>query len=110
MWQDEQRRKDSNGKRWNFRIWADVWTEDKVLMAERVFFWDDSKSHCGVVLFKAGSDVHFSRLKQLIGKLVSTPTLREQHRRHLRFPLERYYSDYGAFPEENQSDTRPTPL
>jgi hypothetical protein len=61
MWKDEQPRKDSNGKRWNFRIWHDVWSENKVLMAQRVFFWDDSKSHCGVVLFVPGSDLHFSR-------------------------------------------------
>jgi len=103
MWQDEQRRKDSNGKRWHFRIWSDVWSEGRLLMAERVFFWDDSKSYCGVVLFKAGSEVHFSRLKQLIGKLASDPALREQYRRELRFPLERYYSDYGAFPEESSN-------
>jgi hypothetical protein len=103
MWQDEQRRKDSNGKRWHFRIWVDVWTEDKPIMAERVFFWDDSKSHCGVVLFAPGSDVHFSRLKQLIGKLVADAALREQYRRDLRFPLERNYSDYGAFPEEQSN-------
>jgi hypothetical protein len=103
MWKDEQPRKDSSGKRWNFRIWYDSWTADKPVMAERVFFWDDSKSHCGVVLFVTGSDVHFSRLKQFMGKLVADPALREQHRRDLHFPLERYYSDYGAFPEEKSN-------
>jgi hypothetical protein len=33
-------------------------------------------------------------------KLVADPELREQYRRDLSFPLERYYSEYGAFPEE----------
>lgn len=100
MWKDEQRRKDATGKRWNFRIWHDVWTEGKVQSAERLFFWDDRKEHCGVVLFPAGSAVHFSRLKTLIENLVANATLRKQHERELRFPLERHYSSYGSFPEE----------
>jgi hypothetical protein len=69
-------------------------------MAERVFFWDDTKSFCGVVVFPPGKDVHFSRLRALIKKLVSDPDLRNQYRRELHFPLERHYSDYGVFPEE----------
>lgn len=100
MWKDEPPQRDSTGKRWHFRIWYDVWTEDKVLMAERVFFWDDAKSFCGVVVFPAGTNVHFSRLRALVKKLVSDPDLRSQYRRELHFPLERHYSDYGVFPEE----------
>lgn len=68
-------------------------------MAQLVFR-DDSKSHCGVVLFPVGSDVHFSRLKKLIEKLVADSALRKQYYRDLRFPLERYYSDYECFAEE----------
>ena len=103
MWKDEQPRKDSSGRRWNFRIWHDVWTDDKVVSAQRVFFWDDSKSHCGVVLFPVGSTAHFSRLRKLIEKLVADAALRQHYRRDLRFPLERHYSDYGAFPEEKSN-------
>jgi hypothetical protein len=102
MWKDEPPRRDSTGKRWNFRIWYDVWTEGNVQMAERVFFWDDSKEHCGVVVFPAGSDVHFSRLKDWIKKLVADASLRKQYQRDLRFPLERHYSTYGAFPEKRR--------
>jgi len=43
---------------------------------------------------------HSSRLKRLIEKLVADPTLRKKHRKQLQFPLERHYSEYGAFPEE----------
>jgi hypothetical protein len=100
MWNERKPRKDHSGKRWNFCVWHDVWTEDKVLMAERLFFWDDKKVECGVVLFPAGSAVHFSRLTRMIEKLVADPATRDQYRRDLRFPLERHYAEYGAFPEE----------
>jgi len=106
MWHYQQPRKDAHGSRWNFRIWADVWTDartKKVLMAERLFFWNDSKSRCGVVLFPAGSAVHFSRLKQMEEKLVADSALRKRYQRELRFPLERHYSQYGVFPEENSN-------
>ena len=100
MWIEEKPRKDILGKRWNFAIWHDVWTDERVLSAERLFFWDDEHKHCGVVLFPAGNTVHFSRIRTLIAKLVADPNKREQHKRELRFPLERYYSENGAFPEE----------
>ena len=100
MWHDQKPRRDKDGKRWNFSIWYDVWTDGNVWSADRLFFWDDDKTFCGVVLFPRGSAKHFSRLKQLAEKLVSDPALRKQHRRELQFPLERHYSEYGAFPEE----------
>jgi hypothetical protein len=100
MWMNQQPRRDTAGKRWNFRIWYDVWTEEKVFTAQRLFFWDDEKNYCGVVLFPPGSTVHFSRLKKLIEKLVADPALRRLHRRDLSFPLERHYAGYGTFPEE----------
>jgi hypothetical protein len=104
MWMNHQNlnkpRKDKNGKKWNFRVWFDVWTETKVLSAQRVFFWDDAKQSCGVVVLIPGSEMHVSRLKQMIANLVADPRLREKYRRELRFPLERHYSEYGVFPEE----------
>lgn len=66
-----------------------------------MFFWDDNKEHCGAVIFAAGRGTSIPRLKQLIDKLLADPALRDKHRKQLRFPLERHYSDYGAFPEEN---------
>ena len=95
MWVDQKSRKDSDGKSWHFRIWYALSTS-----AERVFFWDDQKENCGVVIFPAGSGATFSRLRQLIEKLVADAALREKHRKPLSFPLERHYADYGAFPEE----------
>ena len=103
MWHDQRPRKDTHGRRWNFRIWADTWTDAKtknVVMAERLFFWNDTKSQCGLVLFPVGSAVHFSRLKQMEERLVSDSALRKHYQRELRFPLERHYSQYGVFPEE----------
>jgi|SRR5450631_4906796 hypothetical protein len=104
MWWDNQNlnrpRRDKSGKEWNFRVWHEVWTETKVLSAQRIFFWDDKKSVSGIVLLPPGSTMHVSRLHRLIDKLVSDPRLRAKYQRDLRFPLERHYSEYGAFPEE----------
>jgi hypothetical protein len=104
MWWDNQNldkpRRDKSGKRWNFRVWHEVWTEDRVLSAERVFFWDEKRDFCGVVLLLPGKAVHVRDLHTLIEKLVADPGLRAKHKRDLRFPLERHYSEYGAFPEE----------
>ncbi|HTV35988.1 MAG TPA: hypothetical protein VMF12_06110 [Xanthobacteraceae bacterium] len=94
MWVDQKSRKDSDSKRWHFCIWYPMSGEK----AQRVFFWDDSKENCGVVFFP--EPTNFSRLRQAIEKLAADSTLREKHRKQLRFPLQRYYSDYGAFPEE----------
>jgi hypothetical protein len=38
----------------------------------------------------------------VIEKLVADPDLRAKHQRELRFPLERHYEEYGAFPEESE--------
>jgi hypothetical protein len=93
-WVDQKSRKDSDGNRWHFCIWYAMSPEK----AERVFFWDDEKENCGVVFFTGAT--HFSKLKRLIEKLTADPALREKHRKALRFPLQRYYADYGVFPEE----------
>jgi hypothetical protein len=100
MWWDGQNldkpRMDVTGKRWNFRVWHGV-IEGRHI--ERVFFWDDSRESCGVVLLSPS--LHVSRLRMLIQKLVADPALRKKHKRELCFPLERHYSDYPAFPEES---------
>jgi len=101
-WTEQKSRKDKNGRRWNFCFWWDTWTEAKVIQAQRLFFWDDEKADCGVVLFPPGSVIHYSRVKTLIAKLVASPTLRKQYRRELSFPLERHYLEFGAFPEERR--------
>jgi hypothetical protein len=107
MWWDHQNlnkpRHEKGGKRWNFRVWHEVWTDEKVRSAQRVFFWDDEKSSSGVVLLPPGLTMHVSQLHKLIDKLVADPSLRAKHERDLHFPLERHYSEYGAFPEENRT-------
>ena len=104
MWWDYQNlnkpREHKSGRLWNFRVWHEVWTEKKVLSAQRIFFWDDEKEFCGVVLLGPGSTLHVSRLHRLIDKLVADPNLPLKYRRELVFPLERKYSEYAAFPEE----------
>ncbi len=100
IWSEQKSRKDKSGRRWNFCFWVEIWTEGKVVQAQRLFFWDDKKTDCGVVLFPPGSAIRYSRVKALIAKLVASPTLRKQYRRELSFPLERQYSEFGAFPEE----------
>ena len=45
---------------------------------------------------------HLRDLHALIQKLVASEELRAAHQRELRFPLERFYPDYGVFPEEKE--------
>ena len=100
MWWDRQNlnqsRTDREGRRWNFRVWNDF-VNGK--MVERIFYWDDQRDVTGVVFFNPG--VHVSRLQKVIQQLVASEELRDKYRRDLRFPLERHYRDYGAFPEES---------
>jgi hypothetical protein len=102
MWTDQKSRKDKSGKRWNFCYWYSGQTSAHRASA-RLFFWDDSKTDCGVVLFLPGSTVRYSRIKDVINKLVADPANREDHKRQLNFPLERHYSEYPTFPEENSN-------
>jgi len=106
MWWDHQNLNkphiDATGKRWNFRVWHDVASGGH---AERIFFWDDRKEFCGVVVLPVGKAVHISKIKALIRKLVADPSLRTKFRREIQFPLERHYAEYGVFPEET-SDGR----
>lgn len=103
MWQKEERYQDRLGKVWHFRYWSESWKEPKgFAYASRLFFWDDDKECCGVVIFPPATPKRLNRARFLTAKLVADPNLRKHHQRDLRFPLERYYSDYGSFPEENQ--------
>lgn len=101
MWWDDQNlgmpHLDATGKRWNFRVWHEVVNLKHVA---RVFLWDDGKASTGVLVLPAGARTDVAALHSVIRKLVSDPALRTKYSRDLKFPLERYYSRYGAFPEE----------
>jgi hypothetical protein len=101
MWWDQRNlnkpRYDKSGKKWNFRVWHDVVEGRRI---QSIFFWDDKRKFCGVVLLSPGV-LHTSRLHSLIEKLVADPALRAKHRQVLKFPLERHYSESGAFPERS---------
>jgi hypothetical protein len=96
----EKPRRDKSGKRWNFYYWYSGASNDPARQAQRLFFWDDAKTDCGVVLFSPGKTIAYSRIQSLIPKLVADRTLRRKHQRELQFPLEKYYSEYPVFPEE----------
>jgi hypothetical protein len=85
-------RKDSGGRKWNFRVWHDV-VDGKAV--ERVFFWDDLRTETGAIEFVGDQTLHVTRLRQLIEKLVKQPKFRAKHRRGLRFPVERAYREYA---------------
>jgi hypothetical protein len=99
-WSDERPRRDKSGNRWNFCYWYAGALSDPKNRAARLFFWDDQKSCCGVVLIPPDATKPYSQLKSLIGKLVADAKLRRRHQRELQFPLEAHYSGYPAFPEE----------
>ncbi|HVG91568.1 MAG TPA: hypothetical protein VNB54_08760, partial [Alphaproteobacteria bacterium] len=93
MWSDETSRRDKSGKRWNFCYWYSGRTSLH-RVAARLFFWDDSRTDCGVVLFLPGSTIRYSRIKHLINKLVADRAIREKHKRELKFPVKRHYPAY----------------
>ena len=106
-WSDERPRRDKSGNRWNFRYWYAGALSDPTRRAARLFFWDDQKCDCGVVLFPPGATMPYSRMKSLIEKLVADAKLRRRHQRELQFPLEAHYSEYPAFPEEVSAEPSP---
>jgi hypothetical protein len=101
MWENEKSRKDKSGKRWHFHYWYSGPFVDKTRQAQRLFFWDDSKECCGVVLFSPDKTVPYSRIKSKIKNLVAHDSVRRKFQRDLIFPLEENYAEYGDFPEEN---------
>jgi hypothetical protein len=98
-WSPLKAKRDNSGKRWNFSYWY-TFRFSSDIDAQRLFFWDDDHKECGVVFFSEGSIRPYPQIEHLVEKLVSVPNLRTQYRRELRFPLERYYPEYGSFPEE----------
>jgi hypothetical protein len=105
MWLNGQNlntpRYDKDGRKWNFRVWHDAFTIGRTVTVARVFFWDEVKETTGVVLLGPDIGKHVRDLHGLIQKLVASKELRAAHQQELRFPLERHYADYGAFPEES---------
>jgi hypothetical protein len=99
MWWDNQNldapRRDSEGVKWYFRVWHRI--EDDVHRAQ-VFYWDEAKSRTGVLILPDSARTDITALRAVIEKLASDPRLRDEHRRELRFPLERHYSEHGAGP------------
>jgi hypothetical protein len=110
MWWDSQNldapRRDKKGRRWNFRVWHDVFTVDRTLSVARVFFWDEDRNSTGVVLLAPDANKHIRDLRGLIDKLLASEELRAAHSRELRFPFERFYAEYGAFPDEQEVLTK----
>jgi hypothetical protein len=53
-----------------------------------------------VRIYRVGDDKHTTALHDFIEKLTASAALRQKYLRNLDFPLERYYSMYGVFPEE----------
>lgn len=108
IWSNEKSRNDKSGRRWNFCYWYAGALVDKSRRAARLFYWDDNKEVCGVVLFPPEAVKRYSRIGDVIDKLVAHEYVRKQYQRNLSFPLEQYYSEYGVFPEENQTGALPT--
>ncbi|MGA7830146.1 MAG: hypothetical protein WCA21_04220 [Terracidiphilus sp.] len=100
IWSNEKSRRDKSGQRWNFSYWYAGAPADKSRRSARLFYWDDNKEVCGVVLFPPEAVKRYSRICEVIDKLVAHQSVRNQYRRNLSFPLEKHYSAYGIFPEE----------
>ena len=70
MWWDQQNldkpRRDSDGVRWNVRVWHDVVKNKHVA---RVFFWNDERDVCGVRIFGPDERTHVTALHAFSGIL-----------------------------------------
>jgi hypothetical protein len=75
--------------------------KDGAIKAQRLFFWNQSKSFCGVIVLLPGRTQPYQRLLGLMKELTARAELRERYRLQLKFPLERYYSEFGSLEEEN---------
>ena len=98
-WSPLKEKRDKDGKRWSFSYWVTVPSRSSV-RAQRLFFWDDKHDEVGVVLLVGQAMQPYPYIHNLVEKLVSDPALRGKYSRELRFPLERHYAEFGAFPEE----------
>ena len=101
-WTHLSERRDKTGKRWNFSYWHTFRFQSDI-DAQRLFFWDDQHKECGVLIFLEESSRPYGQIENLADKLVADPALRAKYLRELRFPLERYYAEFGGFPEETES-------
>jgi hypothetical protein len=106
MWWDNQNlnkpRTDKSGTKWNFRVWHDVLTLQRLQHVAGVFFWDEKQDSAGVVLLGPEANTHVRVLHNVIEKLLADSKFRAKHLRRLQFPLDRHHADYGVFPEESQ--------
>jgi hypothetical protein len=106
MWWDHQNlnmpRTDKSGTKWNFRVWHEVLALQRLQHVARVFFWDEEKDSTGVVLLGPEVNTHVRVLHGVIEKLLADSKFRVKQLRRLRFPLDRHYAEYGAFPEESE--------
>lgn len=105
IWSDEKPRRDKSGHRWNFRYWYAGALSDPHCRAARLFFWDDQRSCCGVVLIPPGAVKPYSQLRFLIEKVVADTKLRRRYQRELQFPLEDHYSGYPEFSKESTDES-----
>jgi hypothetical protein len=106
VWWDNQNlnkpRTDKSGAKWNFRVWHDVLTLQRLQHVARVFFWDPKQDSAGVVLLGPEANSHVRVLHNVIEKLLADSKFRAKHLRRLQFPLDRHYAEYGVFPEESE--------
>lgn len=99
-------KQDRQGKKWNFSYWSmGIFTP---IRAQRLFFWDNDYIETGVIILIGPSTCPARQIEKIADELVREPEFRRLHGRDLRFPLDRYYAEFGSFPEELQV-TKPSP-
>jgi hypothetical protein len=86
--QNLEKRVDSTGREWQFRVWVDFVNGRPV---QRIFFWNKERTDSGILEFKGDQTLHIRRIRDRISKLVKDAEYRGRYRRPLRFPVERHY-------------------
>jgi hypothetical protein len=75
-------------RKWYFQIWSG---DLDGLYVQRVFFWDEEKSHTGLIEFREPNTLHIRKIKQQLAKIAKDATYRKRFALPLKFPLQRYW-------------------
>jgi hypothetical protein len=98
-------KQDKQGKKWNFSYWhTGIFTP---IRAQRLFFWDDDRTETGVLTWVGPATRRYTEIAKIAEKLAREPNFRRLNLRDLRFPLDRYYGEFGSFADETQGAELP---
>ena len=77
-----------DGTSWHFLVWHGTLDGQ---YAQRIFFWDETKTETGVIKFSSAESQHVSKIRDRQRKIVKDPAYRMKWTEPLEFPIERFW-------------------